>query len=256
MTKKCWYAAWQENVQNYEKVILFDVFPDSDVVECIEKIAPRTRLIVFYRNPWFNNYYVSAEARKKCEIWSFDQEDCKKYGLKYNHQFYLSALLNQKENPYYVSDLFFVGKDKNRLPFLLDIQNQLQVHNLKMQLYVVGERNVNYSQQAAPFVHHDHLAYEEVLKYNKNTNCLLELMQENQQGFTLRTVEAMFFNKKLITNNAYLGQCDFYDARNIYIWGQEKRNLIEFLQVGTGATWNPEIVKRYSFEQWLANFDQ
>jgi len=256
LAKEYWYADWTATIQNYERVILFDVFLDSDVAEYIENKAPHARLIIFYRNPWFNNYYVSAEARKKCEVWSFDQEDCKKYGLKYNPQFYLYSLLNQKEDPRYASDVFFVGKDKNRLPLLLEIKDRLEAQALKMQLYVVGERNVHYNKSAAAFIHGDLLAYEEVLKYTKNTKCLLELMQENQQGFTLRTVEAMFFNKKLITNNAYLKQCDFYEACNIYVLGQEQRDLATFLQDKEGASWSPEIMKKHSFEQWLANFDQ
>lgn len=255
-SKDCWYGPWKKTIKNYDKVILFDAFLDSDVAEYIEKVAPKTRLIIFYLNPWFNNYYVSTAARKRCEVWSFDKEDCKKHGLKYNCQFYLSSSVKQKDDPAYSSDLFFVGKDKHRLKLLLNIQNELRKNNLKMCLYVVGERNITYSDKEKTILHHRYMLYSEVLKYNKNAGCLLELMQENQQGFTLRTVEAMFFNKKLVTNNAFLKQYDFYDARNIYILGQDDRNLIEFLKSEQKAAWNPEIVRKYSFENWLANFDR
>lgn len=255
-SKEYWYGLWKKTVKNYDKIVLFDAFLGSDVVEYIENIAPKARLIVFYRNPWFNNYHLREQERKKCEVWSFDQADCKKYGLKFNCQFYFYSVVKQKVDPIYTSDVFFVGKDKHRLKLLLDIKRELQQNNLQMYLYVVGERNINYSDEEKALLRHEQMLYKEVLKYNKNTGCLLELMQKNQQGFTLRTVEAMFFNKKLITDNVYLKQCDFYNPRNIYVLGQEKRSMIEFLKDQQPADWNPEVVKRYSFESWLANFDK
>lgn len=255
LPKTCWYGTWQHQVADYDTVILFDVFLDSDVAEYIEKAAPRARLIVFYRNPWYNNYYVKGEARKKCEIWSFDQDDCQKYGLKFNHQFYFYAAADQPVEAAYASDLFFVGKDKERLPLLRKMQDELTKAGVNVRMYVVGERK-KYTPEEQAFLHKEHLSYPEVLKYNKNTNCLLELMQENQAGFTLRTVEAMFFNKKLVTNNPYLAQCSFYHPRNIYVLGRDPRSLTDFLLKEPAAAWDPQVVQSYSFEHWLKNFEK
>ena len=256
LAKTCWYGAWKDTVERYDTVILFDVFLDSDVAEYIEQKAPQARLIVFYRNPWYNNYYVSKEARKKCEIWSFDKEDCKKYGLRHNHQFYLREAVKQTVDDAYASDVFFVGKDKGRISLLEKIQGEVTHMGLKPVFYIVPERHGQYTPAQQKLLHQEHLSYLEVLKYNKNTHCLLELMQENQQGFTLRTVEAMFFNKKLVTNNAYLKSCAFYDPRNIFILGQDQRTLATFLKEEPPAAWAQEVVAAYSFEHWLQNFDK
>lgn len=254
LSKTYWYDSWKNIVQNYDTVILFDVFFDSDVAEYIEKIAPRARLIVFYRNPWENNYYISEEAKKHCEIWSFDKEDCKNYGLKYNHQFYIDIADTIPADKKYESDILFIGKDKKRLARLMAIDSDLKKAGLNPFIYVVGDR-IQYTSEQEAFMHKEHISYEEILKYNKNTQCLLELMQENQVGFTLRTVEAMFFNKKLVTNNPYVKTCDFYDPRNIYVIGKETRSLVDFIKKEPPAAWTRETVYSYSFEHWLQNFE-
>lgn len=253
-SKTYWYGPWQHVIQNYDTVILFDVFLDSDVAEYIEKTAPNARLIVFYRNPWDNNYYISEEAKKHCEIWSFDKEDCKNYGLKYNHQFYINIADTIPEDSKYASDILFIGKDKKRLARLMEMDVSLKQAGLHPFIYVVGDR-IQYTPEQEAFMHKEHISYEEILKYNKNTHCLLELMQENQVGFTLRTVEAMFFNKKLVTNNPYVKTCDFYDPKNVYVIGTESRSLVDFLKNEPPASWNKEIVYSYSFEHWLHNFE-
>ena len=66
----------------------------------------------------------------------------------------------------------------------------------------------------------------------------------------------MFFNKKLVTNNAYLKSCAFYDPRNIFILGQDQRTLATFLKEEPPAAWAQEVVATYSFEHWLQNFDK
>ena len=46
------------------------------------------------------------------EIWSYDRNDCKKYNLKFNTQFYNNKL--KCPNLKKVQDVIFLGKDKGR----------------------------------------------------------------------------------------------------------------------------------------------
>jgi hypothetical protein len=254
-SKARWYGNWTKIIQNYDTIILFDAFLATDLPEYIEEHAPQARLIVYYRNPWYNNYYLSDEARKKCEIWSFDQEDCKQHDLKYNRQFYFYQAAQQKEDPQYASEVFFIGKDKGRLNFLRDLDNKLKAAAIDAKIYVVPERVIKYNTEDKKFLFNSRIPYDEVLKYNKNTRCLVEVLQKYQEGLTMRVVEAMFFGKKLLTNNQQIDTYDFYDPKNIYIIGKDKRDLIEFVRDKTPAQWDKKIVAQYSFETWLKNFD-
>lgn len=79
-------------------------------------------------------------------------------------------------------------------------------------------------------------------------------MQEGQKGMTLRIVEAMFFNKKLITNNDDILCMDFYNSQNIYVLGYDTRSIKGFI-LGKPAQWSKKFIRKYSFENWLVNFD-
>ncbi len=56
-------------------------------------------------------------------------------------------------------------------------------------------------------------------------------MQENQTGLTLRTMEAIFFKKKLVTTNKAIKHYLFYHPDNIFILGEDSiENLSNFLE--------------------------
>lgn len=46
---------------------------------------------------------------------------------------------------------------------------------------------------------------------------LIDLVQCGQSGLTLRVLESVFLNKKLIINNASVKEYDFYNSANIFV---------------------------------------
>lgn len=59
----------------------------------------------------------------------------------------------------------------------------------------------------------DWIPYEQVLASVLNTNVIIEVLQENQEGPSLRYYEAVCYNKKLLSNNRNLSDLPFYDPR-------------------------------------------
>lgn len=255
LPRSSWYGSWKNHISEYDTVILFDVFLASDMAEYIEQRSPKTRLIVYYYNPWYNNYYLSDAAKKKCEIWSFDRQDCKKYGLKYNHQFYFNQHINGEKDPRYASDVYFIGKDKGRLAFLQSLKRYFTDEKINAKLVIIPDRKI-YTKEEKELLSAQTLPYEDNLQYVANTDCLLEVVQEYQEGITRRMMEAMFFGKKIITTNKSTKNYDFFDPKNIYIWGSDKRNVCDFVCDRTPAEWKSEVLKYYSFENWLYNFTE
>ena len=54
------------------------------------------------------------------------------------------------------------------------------------------------------------LPYEENINRTLNANIIIDITKENQSGWTLRILEALFFNKKLITNNINILGSEIY----------------------------------------------
>ncbi|MGN0946124.1 MAG: hypothetical protein ACI4N8_06505 [Megasphaera sp.] len=254
--KSQWYnPEWAVRVSDYKIIILFDAFDDSDIVEYICRKAPNARLIIYYYNMIKRVELLDKIKALKCEIWSFDKNDVIKYKLKYNPQFYFrkidfdSDIIRDFD---YKSDVFFVGKDKNRLSSLMNIDMQLKNSGIQTKFIVVGDRQHSYTNKQKRFLGR-HISYAECIEYVKHTKCIFDMVQKGQKGMTLRVVEAMFFNKKLITNNDNILYMDFYNSQNIYVIGHDNRSMSDFI-LQTRARWPEKFIHEYSFENWLNNF--
>ena len=82
----------------------------------------------------------------------------------------------------------------------------------------------------------------------------MELQEQGQTGLTLRAMEALFFQKKLLTDNQEVLNCDFYRQENIFVWGQDDEcRLADFLQVPYQKI-PEETVSQYTWEAWLDRF--
>lgn len=144
---------------------------------------------------------------------SFDRADCLKYGWIYYPGVYckreeVCRKLHKTRNVI-DSDVFFIGRNKNRLKEIKLIYRKLKEVGLNPHFIVtsVSESEIDDS----GIVYNQPLSYEEVLDYVRRTKFLLEIVQKGQTGSTLRTFEAITYSKILITNNHSLVSSPLWD---------------------------------------------
>ena len=65
------------------------------------------------------------------------------------------------------------------------------------------------------------LPKSETMDVIKNSRCVLDSPQDNQNGATIRVIECLASKVKLITTNKDLINYDFYNPKNIYIYNGE-----------------------------------
>ena len=163
-------------------------------------------------------------------ILSFDYNDCENYNLVYNPLVYSAPkeLKNVEED----IDVYFCGKAKDRLDLILSTFKQLKEKGLNCKFFINGVRQ-DKRENIDGLVYLDKfMSYKDNLDYVKRSKCLLEVMQEGGNGYTLRTCEAVAYNKKLITNNYMLKNSDFYDCDMISFF--EKSDDIDFEFINKG----------------------
>ncbi len=144
---------------------------------------------------------------------SFDQNDCKKYNLHYHHLVFSSFEGVVEDYP--ESDVYFIGKAKNRLKEILLVYKLLRDEGLKCDFHITGvpESEREYADE----IDYDpHISYAQNLQHILHTKCLLEIMQYgssgiSQSGYTQRVCEAVCLNKKLLTNNSEIDNAPFYN---------------------------------------------
>lgn len=135
-----------------------------------------------------------------------DIDDARKFNISFFPLIYSKPALTGKANVCY--DLSFVGHDKGRWKLLDDINKKMQSKGLKT---FVRCRKGRITDQKW-------MAYSEIIDIVKKSNCILEIVQEGQTAITLRTLEAIYYKKKLLTNNINIKKYSFYDPRYIQVF--------------------------------------
>lgn len=245
--KHIWYGDWKEDLTDGATVILFDSIYNVEIVEWIMKQGKNIRLIFWFWNPVKEEMYVKLK-NLNCELWSFDPEDCKKYGIKYNTQFYFDSVEKPKET--IKNDIIFIGKDKGRYSYLKDLQIIFTKKGLKTFFYIVSDRKV----KVPPGREKSSMPYSLLIRNVAQSRAILDIVQSGQNGLTLRTMESLFLEKKLITNNKSINKFDFYRRENIFILGLDNLDeLPRFLNTPYLKV-NEKTIEKYDFNQWIKRF--
>lgn len=160
---------------------------------------------------------------------SYDREDAKKYGLLY-HPTSMSYIRPNKNIKVKTSDVYFVGKVKNRLTEILDAYHILTAAKYTC-LFLLMDVPKEQRKDIPGIIYLDHpISYEENIAYVQKSKCLLEILQDGAVGATFRCWEAIIYDKILLTNNESLKKEDFYSDQFISIFDKASNMNVEILK--------------------------
>lgn len=238
---------WVDKCKPSSLIVLFDQRRNySYYAKKIESMVREdTRLILYLLNPIsFSDDY--KELSKRWEVWSFSEKDCADNGLMYGETFYSECIPQQFKDVYISKDVFFIGTDKGRGKTIEHIKNKLIDYGLNVDIRIADNKKHIYNRRYSRY-----LKYKENCKEVASSKMLLEVVQNGQTGLTLRTMEALFFNKKLITNNAYIKNSIIYRPENFFVIGDDRwEDFEKFVSVPFQPI--PDGVKReFSLDRWI-----
>ncbi len=263
---------------------VYSYYLDADINERLRNIPPDDTLIVIgestygfwmlshlckhvkHKVAYFWNPCVSLQSQKVCRevskysdkakciveyirslgftMVTFDEGDAKKYNMAYFPQFY------RKPKDYdgkaeIKRDFFFCGRDKGRKDTIDFFKRRLSKFG-KCDFNVIPENQVT-----------DAIDYWTYLDIIKGAKALCEISQNGQTGLTIRALEALFLQKKLITNNPSAPKWDFYNPHNILVLTENttEDELKSFLE-GQMVVVESSIIQKHdvsSLLKFLAN---
>ncbi|WP_134705558.1 hypothetical protein [Rahnella sp. CJA17(1/100)] len=183
-------------------------------------------------------------------IYSFDPEDCRKYGLSYVDQFLpftrhnMAAWQPEPANTPSSCSCFYVGGfDDYRAKLINDLTPVLRQNHCQTDFYLVGD--CNGTPDYPDCCINQKISYQQNIEKLKRASVVLEINKPDQCGLTLRALEAMAFNKKLITNNASIKKHAFYHPDKIFIWGEDDRNAIAKFLSSEHQKTDPALLETY-----------
>lgn len=176
-------------------------------------------------------FFVRLIKLSGIDIWSFDESDSEKYALNYHPQIYTTSVSERNNTREYVYDVLFIGQDKGRFNEIKKINDALCQANMRAYIHMIKDATGIYNEDDNAFLKVEPVSYEENLSLIKKSKALIDIVQQNQTGLTLRTLEAVFYNKLLVTNNKNIVNYDFYNPDLIFILDENYRAeaLIDFL---------------------------
>lgn len=230
-----------------EKIIIFDSNISSSFLMWIRNNFTQNRIIFWYWNP-VKTSINPANIPNGIEKWSYSPKDCKSYNLRYNTTFYFDSIIpiNSRQNMKNKKALF-VGRDKGRLKELLNLKRKLEYEKIVCNFYIIGDiHSKDYSYEKT-------LDYSEVIRLILEADILIDYYTDENAGLSLRPMEAMFFGKKMITNNKTISNYDFYCQDNIFGFDSDDSELKVFLTKPYKEI--PKNIKEtYLFTRWLERF--
>ncbi len=160
-------------------------------------------------------------------ILAFDKLDESEYGFKYLPLVYTSSIKKDAELKY---DLFYVGNAKDRLNILLEIFEKANNEGLKCLFYIFGVEPDR--QRFSDIIHfNERVDYSFVLDCISRSKALVDVIQGNSTGFTIKSCEAVCLDRKLISTNSALKKIPFFNDNNILIYNGNQ-SLSEFISKG------------------------
>lgn len=193
------------------------------------KVCYNIHYVLIYLNPYITSGDEVLRFKEMADyVFSYDINDVQKYGFEYFTTIYsglpTSLLTNQME-----SDIMYFGGENGRLDLLIRCFEEIDKHGLKYDFNIVSVKKkqqvysgkINYCKP---------IPYYDLVNKEKTTNCILEVLSEKQSGTTLRAMEAVVLNKKLLTNNVNIINLPFFNEKFMKVFTEPGDIDWEFVQ--------------------------
>ena len=252
----------QSNEYDYILIIKPEGIPKS-VISILRKLNPKAKVVIMLWDAIANNTAAGEKLKLADETFSFDPKDCEKYNMKFRPLFYNEKYSDiAKTNTKAQIDLLFVGTvHSDRYMLLKNIEKKFIKKGYKVYYYMYLPSKILYYIKKVVLKQFrgsnikefkfKSISQDEVLSLLSKSNAVIDIQHPNQIGLTMRTIEMLGANKKIITTNSSVKKYDFYDNRNIQVVGRDMKGIdMEFFKTDYVRVPN-NIKQRYSIESWL-----
>lgn len=241
------------SIEPEANVIVIDIFRLRELIIINHVITSKAIKYLFYWTPIYQVYkrYAPSSRNKIIKLLQYDfilttfnYPDAHQYQLIYKGSFfrYPDNIAPLSSNERKQVDCYFIGYKKDRAEMLEKCQEKLESHGLTCQFLILEKGEAE-------------MTYQDNLKYTINSRCLVDITNTDEQtGLSLRPLEALFFNKKLITNNPNIRNYSFYHPDNVFIIGENKEeDILAFMSAPLHII-PDEIKEQYEINHWITNF--
>lgn len=246
LPKKIWYRN-DVTKENPEYVLVTDPLITVEYLNWVKKLFPKAQLNFTYGNMIGKARHVFPDKIPDgWRIWTYDSDDSKKYGIRlFNTNAYYSSFVKPLKVVKY--DVLFIGRDKGRGEYLLQLEQKLQTMGLKTKFIITADGRFSHRKS----YYQNEISYNEIIDLITQSRSILNIALEGQKGMTIRDLESIFFGVKLVTTNKNVINMDFYQPENVFILeGLNVDGLPAFLDTKTVEV-SAEIKQKHTLKSYI-----
>jgi len=242
-----------------DRVILFDVF-NAKIQRLVSQQVNSKQIHIFLWDCMTEFFFSEKKAKRKADamlklghkIYTYSPVDAELFGFQLVPQVYTS-IDPASGNKVSSTDILFVGKDRRRYKVIHSIIERIKAEGIPHSINIMVGKYDKVEECLKPYYFTDRISYPDMLDLVKASQCLLEVIRGDNSGVTLRTMEALVYDKKLITTNKHIVKAPFYNTANIYVWGVDKRSIASFLSEPHQPV-SEQIKSQFYLENWIELF--
>ena len=191
-----------------------------------------------------------------------DSMDDKYDSFNFRPLFYLDEYQKLDNSAAKGIDLLFVGTiHSDRYELLMEVERQCLKMGKTVDFFMFFQsEKLFYSKKASKLsfakasksdFHFTALPKEELVLKLEQSKAVLDIQHPSQTGLTMRTIEMIGAQKKLITTNQHIKEYDFYDSNNIHCIDRENIVLNASFFETPYRPIDAKIYYKYAIDGWL-----
>lgn len=254
-------------IKNESIDYMFLVAPETISIKIIKDIKNKNKNIKIF------TYFWDSIKNKKTALnyldisdkyFSFDSNDIKiDKRIQFLPLFYIKDYENiSRTKQDIIYDISFIGTvHSDRYKIIKKIEEQVKSLGLKTYFYFYSPSRILFFFQKLfkknfKFITYEDISFvslskSDVINIIAKSKTILDIQHPFQTGLTMRTIEILGANRKILTTNTDIINYDFYDKDNIFVFNRDKVEIDidffdnQYLQV------EDNIYKKYSLNSWL-----
>ena len=243
---------------------LFFLNPESISSESLSKFKkafPEAKCILYMWDSFKNRKQNLELLPLFNSKFSFDPQDSVAYGLKMRPLFYINTYTHKEANKIEYDFLFVGTAHSDRYIFVKKLSESTSIKQVKLYFYLSSKllfvykkmfeqafRRVKYKE-----VSFNSLGHHDIAELMRSSKVVLDINHPKQIGLTMRTLETLGVQRKLITTNKDILNYDLYNKANILVIDRENPVLDPSFFDTPFEPSAPDLLFKYSIEGWISD---
>ncbi|MGR4071150.1 hypothetical protein ACTGZD_03115 [Streptococcus parasuis] len=265
-----YYAAELSKIRekNFDYILVIrGEYTPKDSLERMCSYFPTAKMVLYMWDSLVNNKFIRAKWEYYDKVYTFDRIDYlhHKESIDFLPLFYYEDYLPKDTGiTEYKYDMSFIGtghEDRVKIVKALTHQLENKQRNVfsyffiphKLVYYLNKIKNPHFKYVRMEDVEFKQLPFEKLYEIYSQSKCVVDIESSKQNGLTMRTIEMIGLEKKLITTNKDIVHYDFFNPDNIMILDRKDPVIdLEFIDKPY-IPLDEKIRTKYSLHDWILN---